>query len=692
MTFDLCFAEYNSEKWLRNCVRALANTEYDHRSLNLYFADNASQDNTVERLSELKQEYEGVFGAFEILRQQENRGFGTASNAAARAGRGDYVFFLNLDTEIFPDAFLKLEKAIKESSDQVGAFEMRQFPYEHPKYYDPVTMETSWASGACLVLRRCVFEQTGGFDESIFMYAEDVDLSWHIRALGYKIRYLPQCGVWHYTYQEENEEKPTQVAGSLAGNLVLRYKYGSQKVISEWTKYHDIVSSRITNPATRELLGRLIEQARQNRAVYRKFYRRNIENSTFQPQFLELDYEVSRGGAFYKGRLPVEQPRFTIVIRTYQRPDVLALTLKNLTYQTYRNFKVLVVEDGKIPVAARVVEQMREQLEIQYLPLREAAGRCKAGNAGIAAADTEFVCFLDDDDYFFAEYLETMACQIEEHPECDMFLAGSIEGACRFDSEDGTKFSFVEKKVNVKPQLRLIDLFRDNPVPIQAVVFRKSLYERFGGFDESLDALEDWDLWMRYASQSRFVYLKKATSIYKVPAEKEIYAKRDKEIGRYRAAVYNKMAGYMGQFSAQEIFGLFWTPEQSLNQRRQEMDEKSLRATAEEIRTSTSWRLTMLLRAPFDLIRGVLLVVMLTVHFLIDVVHWGLCALKKMFLGLYLGWCRLANWIGPWCPNIEQASIDKINSFVVLAKRCFSMRIAGKISRAIREKRNTNKD
>ena len=125
MTFDFCFATYNSSKWLDGCVKALANLDYDKKQVSLYFADNASQDDTVAHLEKLKEKYGSLFGAFEILPQSENKGFGTASNAAARAGHGDYVFFFNVDTEIFPDALTKLEAEIKVSSSEWGAFEWK---------------------------------------------------------------------------------------------------------------------------------------------------------------------------------------------------------------------------------------------------------------------------------------------------------------------------------------------------------------------------------------------------------------------------------------------------------------------------------------------------------------------------------------------------------------------------------------
>lgn len=667
MTFDFCFATYYSEKWLENCVKALSKMDYDKKKVGLYFADNASKDDTVQKLQCLKKEYGDLFGAFEILPQVDNKGFGFASNAAARAGKGKYVFFFNVDTEIFPNALEKLKQAIEASPSDFGAFELRQFPYEHPKYYNPITMETSWSSGACFVLRRNVFEQTGGFDESIFMYAEDVDLSWHLRALGHKIRYVPQACTWHYAYKEANEEKPTQVAGSLAGNLVLRYKYGTHSDIQEWQKWHLAVLERTEDPYTKHLIKELVEKAQAHKSEYRHFYKKTVKNSEFKPRFLELDYEFARAGAFYKNHLPKAKPEITVVVRTYRRPEVLALTLKSLTNQTYQNFKVIVIEDGLEPCSREVVEQMQGELNLCYIPLNEAAGRCRAGNVGLQRADTEYICFLDDDDYFFAEHLEVMVCLIEKNPESKMFAVGAVEGACREDAKDGTHFQFVRKKNIAKKQLHLIDFFYDNPVPIQAVVFCKELFERYGGLDESLDALEDWDLWMRYASKGGVAYAEKATSIYKVPAEEKDYLKRDKEINKYRKAVFEKMAGYTGQFSAQELYGIFWKPDESLLEDNLEQHKENLQRSAQEICQSHSWKVMAPLRMLFNFMRIIL-------DYLQRGVNHFLGFLGKIFYKAFIGWNKLADRIGPRKPNLEKDSVEQLHSFVTLAQKSFSLR------------------
>ena len=96
MTFDVCMVTYNSAKWIPACVRALAKAEYDLKCINLYFADNSSTDDTILVLERKKKCMQTALACLRFLRQPENGGFGKGSNAAARAGKGDFVFFYNI--------------------------------------------------------------------------------------------------------------------------------------------------------------------------------------------------------------------------------------------------------------------------------------------------------------------------------------------------------------------------------------------------------------------------------------------------------------------------------------------------------------------------------------------------------------------------------------------------------------------
>ena len=196
INIDIAVVTYNSKKWINGFFKAFNNLDYELSHIHLLFKDNGSTDGTVEALNSF--EDKSKFGTFAVCSGTENIGFGAGSNKAAQMGKSPYILFLNIDTEVEPDSFKILSETVKKSAKDVAVWEMRQFPYEHPKIYSPVTLETSWASGACFLLRRDVFEVTGGFDESIFMYGEDVELSWRIRALGYKLLYVPSSCLYHF--------------------------------------------------------------------------------------------------------------------------------------------------------------------------------------------------------------------------------------------------------------------------------------------------------------------------------------------------------------------------------------------------------------------------------------------------------------------------------------------------------------
>jgi hypothetical protein len=95
-----------------------------------------------------------------------------------------------------------------------------------------------------------------------------------------------------------------------------------------------------------------------------------------------------------------------------------------------------------------------------------------------------------------------------------------------------------------------------NLFPLQAVLFRRSVWERLGGFDESLDYLEDWDLWLRYAAAGPFVAVPEVTSMFRMPVERAALKARRKRHEATRERILAKHAQNRLETTADDITGI----------------------------------------------------------------------------------------------------------------------------------------
>jgi hypothetical protein len=128
-----------------------------------------------------------------------NGGFGRAHNEIMKqafTSGGDIYIGVNPDGALHRDC---LKSMIRMSQRHEGnaLIEAIQFPEEHPKFYHPETLECDWVSGACFLITRDIWNDTKGFDENIFLYCEDVDLSWTARRHGYKTLTCPSALFYH---------------------------------------------------------------------------------------------------------------------------------------------------------------------------------------------------------------------------------------------------------------------------------------------------------------------------------------------------------------------------------------------------------------------------------------------------------------------------------------------------------------
>ncbi len=518
---DLSIVTYNSSRWIDSFVASLLALDYPKTLLNVFFVDNSSTDDTLEKL-QTSAEVLRTQGIEVTIQVAPNNGFGAGHNVAFKKGRAPYCLVTNLDLTFEADALRRVVSTAVADVAHAAAWELRQKPYEHPKYYDPVTGSTNWNSHACVLLRRSAIQAVGGFDETLFMYGEDVELSYRLRRAGHVLRYCPQAVVWHFTYETVAQVKPLQYTGSTFANLYLRLKYGNRwDALAVPLLGLRLLLASQAYPGSRLAVARKL--LRLLTLVPKILWAR--KSSAIQFPFREWDYEMIRDGAFIELQaIPVEQPLVSIITRTYRGRELyLRQAILSVTRQTYSNIEHIIVEDGGDSMQM-LIDEMQPALPrtVRYFGLAK-CGRSATGNHGLRQANGRWCLFLDDDDLLFADHVEVLVNTMLT--ETQSRAAYTLAWEVPTDSSQLAQGSFREMTYQVPAPLRQIFdygvLRHHNFMPIQAVLFERSLYLERGGFDEDMDALEDWTLWVRYAHKNEFTYVPKLTSLFRVPENAE---------------------------------------------------------------------------------------------------------------------------------------------------------------------------
>lgn len=529
-TIDISAVTFNSERWIEEFVSSLLALDYPLSHLTICFVDNGSTDSTWEKLTEASTRLRAQ-GISVSCDQRPNRGFGAGHNIAVAMGTAEYCLVSNVDL-VFEREALKRVVAIAVGDEQrVVAWELRQKPYEHPKFHDPVTGITNWNSHACILLRRASFEQVGGYDERLFMYGEDVELSYRFRMAGYLLRYCPSAVVWHYSTPDPTQIKPLQYTGSTFANLYLRLKYGTAKDKRQvpLMALRLLAAPEPYKGAHRDVWKKLVRLA----WLAPRVFQRNREEVQFP--FRAWDYEMARDGAAFKHKgMPEQMPLVSVITRTYAGRELfLKQAMYSVAHQTWENIEHIIVEDG----ASSMQTLVENVAAVTGCATRYIAngkkGRSSAGNTGLAVARGRWCLFLDDDDLLFADHVETLALALMDRPDAVASYALAWEVVTDASCLEPGNYKEIDYRLPIvfKQEFDPAILMKHNYFTIQSVLFERTLAMERGGFEEDLEVLEDWVLWNKYALENQFVYVPKVTSLYRTPADALIIQQRHAAFG-----------------------------------------------------------------------------------------------------------------------------------------------------------------
>jgi GT2 family glycosyltransferase len=232
MILSVVIVSYNVKFFLEHCLSSLRKAINGSPILNnnteVFVIDNASTDGTVDFLKPL-------FPDFRFIQNKINTGFAKANNQAVSLSNGDFLLFLNPDTIVAEDSLdvcVSFFKTMPDAGavglkmiDGAGNYleeSKRGFPTPAVYFFKMIGLTRLFPRsklfsayylghipkdsphsidvlpGAFMMIRKTIIDITGGFDEQFFMYAEDIDLSFRIKQIGYQNYYLPQSSIIHF--------------------------------------------------------------------------------------------------------------------------------------------------------------------------------------------------------------------------------------------------------------------------------------------------------------------------------------------------------------------------------------------------------------------------------------------------------------------------------------------------------------
>jgi GT2 family glycosyltransferase len=489
---------YRAERFMRGLLEDLeAQTIADR--VQIVIVDSASPTGEHAIVEEFQRRYGNIL----YTRTDEREGILAAMNRAIALAEGKYVTPASADDRHRCDAFERLV-AVLEADPEVGlayadaaitrseneTFASAQAGgrlighFRWPEF-DPRLLFQVCCVGPQPMWRRALHDGLGGFDPA-YVTAGDYDLYLRFAAAGVRFRHL------------------TEVLG-----LYLMAPGGNE--------YSNLELSRIES-----------EQARERHWPAAWGTRPAPGGSYLVPLPADPAWaaasdggapEPPPAGAGAPGAEPraaattpsgaAARPLVSVIVPTKDRPIWLRRALESVVAQSYPRVEIVVVNDGGCEVAD-VLAPLRGARPILYVSLPETRERSVARNLGVMLARGTYVAYLDDDDWFYPDHLETLVSALEEQGAAVAYADAHRVLEVRQGS------TYVTRGMD-QPYSYDFDrerLLAGNYIPILCLLHRRDCLERVGLFDEQLATHEDWDLLIRLSRAYDFIHVREVTCAF----------------------------------------------------------------------------------------------------------------------------------------------------------------------------------
>ena len=182
-------------------------------------------------------------------------------------------------------------------------------------------------------------------------------------------------------------------------------------------------------------------------------------------------------------------PEVSIIMPAWNRCGTINASIRSVQAQTLQDWELIIVDDGSTDGTAAAVASFSHDQRIHYLR-QEHAGQCAARNLALGASKAELIAYLDSDNLWYPSYLAGAVAAFSAMPNVDCAYGAAVS------SWHGPGFLLFEEFDRDR-------LLLGNFIDLSTFIHRRRLLTIYGGFDERLKCLEDWDLILRYTEHAK---------------------------------------------------------------------------------------------------------------------------------------------------------------------------------------------
>jgi glycosyltransferase involved in cell wall biosynthesis len=212
----------------------------------------------------------------------------------------------------------------------------------------------------------------------------------------------------------------------------------------------------------------------------------------------------------------------SVIIPTYKRSQSLIRAIKSVLNQTYTNFEIIIVDDNSEISEIKKTKAIADKYQVTYLKNYRSKGGCGARNSGVLSAKGDIIAFLDDDDVFLSNKIDTQLRHLMATTAHATFTDYILN-----DQIYSSKRGIVQKRRQSGPKEILNFCV---PASTSLMMVRKTAIMDVGLFDESLPSFQDLDLWYRLSKNGSIQKCEGLLTEFTIHSEERVSINLEKRI------------------------------------------------------------------------------------------------------------------------------------------------------------------